>query len=896
MIDDYSTFEDPQTFHIERSTSAPPIAEHLSQASRLPISNDFNLDSLMTNNSNPSRLNPRIPIPVRQQFGDPNDSFNPDHLFNEGSDVGTILDSTLLNNNSNRGGGLLKSFLDPKSHNSMDLMQNDFPMTSANVFGNMNKSEEEHSQTSSLISPSKPKKIDSSIDSAGGVDMSQLYISEDGGYNNVSSLTMNQLKPLENVNIQTNLNPSIPPYASAHNRQRGGPGVGLPNGKLFVAVEPNIPVQQGYNMPIHQQIPVQYIPVDVNGLGLPFNGGNLVMPNYYIPQSQAPGTTQMYVDPNLYYRVGGATNGMFPQQELVYTQEVTNSDGSVSYIPHYTTGGYWQPAHPQHANVAPLGNNGSNRSRPMYNQSPQAPPQPILLAQPLNSQNVGAQQSAQVGQQQGQYLNPHGIHVNQVPLSITVPTQPISPRSQTIVQNGINSTQKNKSPPPQPQYQNVSAPMQGYAAALNGTLTTNSGQNSPRSNDNRNVDMSYDDTSKESLSNNNSPRRDRSKLSSNSSASSNSTVSLRDSVVEEFRNTYGKSRQWDIRDLIGHVVAFCQDQHGSRFIQQRLEVSQDNEKQIVFEEVLPAAQSLMTDVFGNYVIQKLFEYGSPHQCDTLALVLTGQAVPLALQMYGCRVIQKALEYVSKDRLIALVQEFEGPSVLRCVHDQNGNHVIQKCIEVICKMAKDCSQQEADSLHSKIQFIIDAFKGRVKELSMHPYGCRVVQRILEHCSNSQKSVVLDELRQCCDELIQDQYGNYVIQHVMQHGWDADKAKLVKNVQSRLLEYSQHKFASNVVEKCILYAERKDRDEMIWKIINVTFDLNCPVDAKTGQCVLESMVRDPYANYVVQKVIDVSDQSQRGAIMRYVRENIVQLRRYTYGKHIIVRLEKVSGEKF
>ena len=81
-----------------------------------------------------------------------------------------------------------------------------------------------------------------------------------------------------------------------------------------------------------------------------------------------------------------------------------------------------------------------------------------------------------------------------------------------------------------------------------------------------------------------------------------------------------------------------------------------------------------------------------------------------------------------------------------------------------------------------------------------------------------------------------------------------------------------------------------------IINVTFDLNNPVDAKTGHCVLESMVRDPYANYVVQKVIDVSDERQRGAIMRYVRENIVQLRRYTYGKHIIVRLEKITNEKF
>jgi pumilio RNA-binding family len=132
--------------------------------------------------------------------------------------------------------------------------------------------------------------------------------------------------------------------------------------------------------------------------------------------------------------------------------------------------------------------------------------------------------------------------------------------------------------------------------------------------------------------------------------------------------------------------------------------------------------------------------------------------------------------------------------------------------------------------------------------------------------------------------------------MQHGWESDRQVLIKEVQSKLLDFSQHKFASNVVERCLQFANKKDKDEMIWTIINVTFDLNNPVDAKTGHCVLESMVRDPYANYVVQKVIDVSDERQRGAICRYVKENIVQLRRYTYGKHIIVRLEKLTNEKF
>ena len=57
-------------------------------------------------------------------------------------------------------------------------------------------------------------------------------------------------------------------------------------------------------------------------------------------------------------------------------------------------------------------------------------------------------------------------------------------------------------------------------------------------------------------------------------------------------------------------MEFAGDQHGSRFIQQKLETASLEEKQIVFEELLPNALQLMTDVFGNYVIQKFFEHGN----------------------------------------------------------------------------------------------------------------------------------------------------------------------------------------------------------------------------------------------------------------------------------------------
>jgi hypothetical protein len=55
---------------------------------------------------------------------------------------------------------------------------------------------------------------------------------------------------------------------------------------------------------------------------------------------------------------------------------------------------------------------------------------------------------------------------------------------------------------------------------------------------------------------------------------------------------------------------------------------------------MPQALVLMTDVFGNYVIQKFFEHGLPPQRRELAEKLFDHVLPLSLQMYGCRVIQK----------------------------------------------------------------------------------------------------------------------------------------------------------------------------------------------------------------------------------------------------------------
>eukprot|EP00959_Pyramimonas_sp_CCMP1952_P287778 6018350-Pyramimonas_sp.AAC.1 len=93
-----------------------------------------------------------------------------------------------------------------------------------------------------------------------------------------------------------------------------------------------------------------------------------------------------------------------------------------------------------------------------------------------------------------------------------------------------------------------------------------------------------------------------------------------------------------------------------------------------------------------------------------------------------------------------------------------------------------------------------------------------------------------------QLAQDQYGNYVVQHVLEHGqWD-EKMEIVAKLAGQIVEMSQHKFASNVVERCLQHGGQQGRQMIVNEMLGQTEEADS----------LQAMMKDQYANYVVQKV--------------------------------------------
>ncbi|WVO14099.1 hypothetical protein L204_101727 [Cryptococcus depauperatus] len=297
----------------------------------------------------------------------------------------------------------------------------------------------------------------------------------------------------------------------------------------------------------------------------------------------------------------------------------------------------------------------------------------------------------------------------------------------------------------------------------------------------------------------------------------------RSALLEDFR--LNKLKKWELG-------------HGSRFIQQKLETASPEDSQKLFEEIYPNAYQLMTDVFGNYVIQKMFEHGDQMQKAALAKKMQGHVLQLSMQMYGCRVVQKALEHVLSDQRAKLVAELE-PHILECVRSSNANHVIQRLINL-----------------GPPQSVPDAFIGHVEELAKHPYGCRVLQKTFENLDEDMKRGLLDEMHACVISLTEDQFG-----------------------------IARHKFASNVIEKAIIHADSADRRVLIDELIGVQPD---------GSNQIGMLLRDAYGNFALQTGIFSADPKQQKELLDLVLPLIPPLRHTPVGKRLEGRLSQLESE--
>ena len=254
--------------------------------------------------------------------------------------------------------------------------------------------------------------------------------------------------------------------------------------------------------------------------------------------------------------------------------------------------------------------------------------------------------------------------------------------------------------------------------------------------------------------------------------------------------------------------------------------------------------------------QKLLEYSNDEQRTALIDNAAAQLVKIALNQHGTRALQKMIEFISTAEQTVTVINALKNHVVELVQDLNGNHVIQKCLNRL-------SAEDA-------QFIYDAVGTNCVVVGTHRHGCCVLQRCIDHASGEQRARLIAQITANAFSLVQDPFGNYVVQYIL----DLDEAyftePLCRNFCGNIPALSKQKFSSNVIEKCLRTADQQVRREMIDEIL---------VGSE-----LERMLRDSFANYVVQTAMDFSDAETRARIVDSIRPILPSIRQTPHGRRI------------
>eukprot|EP00931_Biecheleriopsis_adriatica_P059535 TRINITY_DN35632_c0_g1_i1.p1 TRINITY_DN35632_c0_g1~~TRINITY_DN35632_c0_g1_i1.p1 ORF type:complete len:345 (+),score=74.45 TRINITY_DN35632_c0_g1_i1:50-1084(+) len=178
--------------------------------------------------------------------------------------------------------------------------------------------------------------------------------------------------------------------------------------------------------------------------------------------------------------------------------------------------------------------------------------------------------------------------------------------------------------------------------------------------------------------------------------------------------------------------------------------------------------------------------------------VVGRVWPLAQRQKGCRAVQDAIDICKTDQQRkTIADELKGHiwEAVRCPH---ANFVVQKLIVTLSPSAS--------------QFIIDEILARgargVAQVSRHKFGCRIMQRLLEHCRHQQLTDVFDMLVQEALYMALHPFGNYVVQQLLEHGTNKHRSLVCHQLQQKAFDLGSDANGSAVLAKAMLYAPQED----------------------------------------------------------------------------------------
>ncbi|CAD8051359.1 unnamed protein product [Paramecium primaurelia] len=312
----------------------------------------------------------------------------------------------------------------------------------------------------------------------------------------------------------------------------------------------------------------------------------------------------------------------------------------------------------------------------------------------------------------------------------------------------------------------------------------------------------------------------------------------------------------------------CGNQNASRNLQKIFDNGTFLQRSMIFETIEKNLIKTSKDLFGNYLVQKIFLSGEKQWKLSLFHLFQGYCVELSKNQYASRVMNRMIEFLKfedHNLQIQFMDEIK-QHVRQLINDNNGCYVLLSCLEnfdyKLCEYMKKHIEQS------------------VYSMSQHTYGCRIIQFMLQ---KQYSQSLLDQIMDVSQQLCICEFGNYIIQFILKSNFKQQKMELFRIIKSNFQTLSYNKYGSNVVEVFLDVIEQED----IKFITNIM--LNADLE---NNYLFVAFATHPFGNYVFKKFLQLDQQYIIPVlgIMKRHPEILQQINTSEYGQKIFSVVER------
>jgi hypothetical protein len=319
---------------------------------------------------------------------------------------------------------------------------------------------------------------------------------------------------------------------------------------------------------------------------------------------------------------------------------------------------------------------------------------------------------------------------------------------------------------------------------------------------------------------------------------------------------------------LDNLKIIAKDQGGSRYLQNIINNYSSKEINSFFEPLFRNILNLINDPFANYLIQKLMPHFSQEQLMQILHVISPEFYEISCNGHGTRVLQQLIELIQIKELKALFYKLIKPIVCELLKDLNGTYIVQKFVNLNLKDY---------GIHIN-SIIID----NSVELCSNKHGCCVIQKYLETRDPNMIPKLIYKLLDGFSNLITDQFGNYVLKTILTINNPEYSNKIGEYISTNIIYYSKHKYSSNIVEKCF--------DSCTGNVLSKLISF---VQEEQN---FRELIIDEHGNYVVQKVISISNLKKRKEMLSIIKGLFPILKQTHFGEKIIHRISTTYQDIF